>query len=69
MSYEKAPTKVGDNCYIGPNCVIGKGVTIGAGSIIGANSLVLKDIPENSKAYGNPCVVTGYVKDVISPNE
>lgn len=69
MSYEKAPTKVGDNCYIGPNCVIGKGVTIGAGSIIGANSLVLKDIPENSKAYGNPCVVTGYVKDAISPNE
>ena len=69
MPYEEESTKVGDNCYIGPNCVIGKGVTIGAGSIIGANSLVLKDIPENSKAHGNPCVVTGCVKDVIPPNE
>lgn len=52
--YGKAPTRIGDNCYIGPNAVIAKGVTIGSGSIIGANSLVLGDIPAGSKAYGNP---------------
>lgn len=57
--YEKAPTKIGNCCYIGPNTVIAKGVSVGDGCIIGANSLVLHDIPANSKAYGVPCKVTG----------
>ena len=53
--YEYAPTRIGDNCFIGPNTVIAKGTTIGNGCIIGANSLVLRDIPDGSKAYGTPC--------------
>lgn len=56
-SAEKATTKIGSRCYIGPNTIITKGITIGDGCIIGANSLILNDIPENSKAYGNPCKV------------
>jgi acetyltransferase-like isoleucine patch superfamily enzyme len=56
---ERAPTRIGDNCYIGPNSVIARGVTIGDGSIIGAGSVVLHDIPPNSKAYGTPCRVMG----------
>ena len=56
---QRAPTKIGDRCYLGPNAVIAKGVTIGDGCIIGANSLVLEDIPPNSKAYGTPCTVVG----------
>lgn len=55
--YEKAPTRIGSNCYIGPNTVIAKGVTIGDGCIIGAGSLVLTDIPAGSKAYGAPCKI------------
>jgi len=57
--YEKAPTSIGNNCYLGPNVVVAKGVTIGNQCVIGANSLVLHDIPAGSKAYGSPCRVMG----------
>ena len=53
----KKPTAIGSRCYIGPNSVINMGVSIGDGCIIGANSLVLKDIPPDCKAFGNPCQV------------
>ena len=33
------------------------GVTIGKNSVIGAGSVVVKDIPENVVAVGNPCRV------------
>lgn len=55
----RAPTAIGDRCYIGPNTVVAKGVRIGSGSVIGANSLVLHDIPAGSKAFGTPCRVVG----------
>jgi acetyltransferase-like isoleucine patch superfamily enzyme len=55
----RAPTRVGDNCYIGPNTVVAKGVSIGDGCVIGANSLVLHDIAPGSKAYGTPCRIVG----------
>lgn len=50
-----------DNVWIGVNVTILKGVTIGENSIIGANSLVIKDIPSNVIAAGNPCRV---IKDL-----
>jgi acetyltransferase-like isoleucine patch superfamily enzyme len=46
-----------DNVWIGLNTVVLKGVEIGMNSIIGANSLVLKSIPPNVIAGGNPCKV------------
>lgn len=52
---ERAPTRIGNRCYIGPNVVISKGVTIGDGCVIGAGSLVLQDIPPGTKAFGTPC--------------
>ncbi len=52
--YEYNSTVIEDNCYIGPNVIIRKGVRIGKGSIVGANSYVDKDVPGNSRAYGNP---------------
>ena len=33
------------------------GVTIGRNSVVGAGSVVVKDIPANSVAVGNPCRV------------
>ena len=48
---------IGDNVNIGANtCIIGN-VKIGDNSIIGAGSVVVKSIPENSFAVGNPCKV------------
>jgi len=56
-SYEHAPVRIGDRCYIGPNTVVSKGVSIGDESIIGAGSLVLSDIPPKSKAWGCPAKI------------
>jgi acetyltransferase-like isoleucine patch superfamily enzyme len=56
-SYEHAPVRIGDRCYIGPNAVVSKGVSIGDESIIGAGSLVLSDIPPKSKAWGCPAKI------------
>lgn len=51
------PIKIGDNVWIGANTTILPEVTIGNNVIIGANSLVVKNIPDNSIAVGNPCKV------------
>lgn len=59
---DRAPTVIGDNCYIGPQTVVAKGVRIGDGCVVGANSLVLHDLPPRSKAWGTPCRVMGQVE-------
>lgn len=52
-----APVCIGENVWLGMGATVLKGVTIGKNSLIGANSLVVKDIPENVIAAGNPCKV------------
>lgn len=54
---ERAAIKMGNGVFIGADTYISKGVTIGQMSVIGAKSVVLKDIPENSIAFGTPCQV------------
>ncbi len=49
------PVVIGDNVWIGGGSIIGPGVTIGKNSVIGAGSVVMKDIPANVVAVGNPC--------------
>jgi len=61
---EKASTKIGSRCYIGPNTIIAMGVTIGDECVIGANSLVLKDLPQKSKAWGTPCMIKGRTNEI-----
>ena len=51
------PITIEDNCWIASNVTICGGVTIGKGSVIGAGSVVVKSIPKNSFAAGNPCHV------------
>lgn len=46
-----------DNVWLGINSVVLKGVKIGKNTVIGANSVVVKDIPANVIAAGNPCKV------------
>lgn len=55
-SYSDSPV-IGDNVEIGSNvCIIG-GVRVGNNVRIGAGSVVVKDIPDNSIAVGNPARV------------
>ncbi len=51
------PVTIGDNVWIAGNVTICGGVTIGNGSVIGAGSVVIKDIPSDCLAAGNPCQV------------
>ena len=61
-------SNVQDNCVLHEKVTIGKGVSVGHGAIlhgctvgdncvIGAGSVVVKDIPSNTFAAGNPCRV------------
>jgi acetyltransferase-like isoleucine patch superfamily enzyme len=59
--YAKAPTSIGNCCYLGPLTVVEKGVTIGHHCVIGAHSFVSKDIPAFSVAWGAPCRIVGQV--------
>ncbi|AUJ87120.1 galactoside O-acetyltransferase [Enterococcus sp. CR-Ec1] len=49
------PVVIKDNCWIGAGVVINPGVVIGENTVIGSGSVVVKDIPDNSVAVGNPC--------------
>lgn len=49
--------KVGNDSHVGAGSVVKQLVEIGDHVLIGAGSTVLKDIPDNVKAYGNPCRV------------
>ena len=56
------PVTIGDNCWIGGSSTILPGVTIGDNVTIGAGSVVVKDIPSNSVAVGNPARVVRTIK-------
>lgn len=49
--------KVGNNVWIGGGVQVMPGVTIGNNVVIGGGSVVVKDIPSDSVAVGNPCKV------------
>jgi len=51
------PVNIGHNVWLGGHCVICPGVTIGDNSVIGAGRVVVRDIPANHVAVGNPCRV------------
>ncbi|MBQ9636319.1 MAG: sugar O-acetyltransferase [Prevotella sp.] len=55
------PVTIGDNVWIGGSVTILPGVTIGDNVTIGAGSVVVKDIPSNAVAVGNPCRVVRMV--------
>ncbi|MBP2069353.1 MULTISPECIES: sugar O-acetyltransferase [Anaerococcus] len=56
------PVTIGDNVWICGNVVINPGVTIGDNTVIGSGSVVVKDIPSNVIAVGNPCRV---IREII----
>jgi sugar O-acyltransferase (sialic acid O-acetyltransferase NeuD family) len=48
---------IGDGTFIGSNSVLKNGIHIGNNSVIGMGSNVLKNLPANITAFGNPCEV------------
>ena len=56
------PIVIGDDVWIGARSVILKGVKIGPRSIIAAGSVVVKSIPADCLAGGNPCKVIKRLK-------
>lgn len=51
------PITIGEDVWVGGSAVICPGVTLGDRCIIGAGSVVIKDIPPDTFAAGNPCRV------------
>jgi len=49
--------EIGEDCWVSPQVTIINGVSIGSGSLLGIGSVVLRDVPHNSVAVGNPARV------------
>ena len=60
------PVTIGNDVWVGANAVICGGVTIGDGVVIGAGAVVVKDIPANTFAGGNPCRVIREITEADS---
>ena len=54
---QSAPVSIGHNVWIGDGVIVCKGVAVGDNSIIGAGAVVVRDVPPNAVAAGNPAVV------------
>lgn len=57
------PVTIGHNVWIGGSVTICPGVTIGNNVVIGAGSVVVKDIPDNTVAVGNPACPVKQLKN------
>lgn len=51
------PIRIGAGAFVGADTFISTGVHVGQFACIGSHSHVLKDVPENTIAYGTPCEV------------
>ncbi|WP_295094513.1 sugar O-acetyltransferase [uncultured Catenibacterium sp.] len=60
------PITVGNNVWIGAGVHVMPGVTIGDNVVIGGGSVIVKDIPSNSVAVGNPCHV---IREITEEDE
>lgn len=63
------PIHVGDNVWIGAGVQVMPGVTIGNNVVIGGGSVVVKDIPDNCVAVGNPCKVLRPITEADARND
>ncbi|GAB3213356.1 sugar O-acetyltransferase [Marinactinospora thermotolerans] len=57
------PITIGDNVWLGGGVIVCPGVTIGDNTVVGAGSVVVKDLPANVVAVGNPARVVREISD------
>lgn len=57
------PIIIGNNVWIGGGVTVLPGVTIGDNTTIAAGSIVVKDIPANVLAGGNPCRIIRHLTE------
>jgi maltose O-acetyltransferase len=48
------PIVIGDNVWLGGGVIVCPGVTIGENTVVGAGAVVIRDLPANVVAVGNP---------------
>jgi maltose O-acetyltransferase len=58
------PITLGDNVWLGGGVIVCPGVTIGDNTVVGAGAVVVRDLPANVVAVGNPARV---VREIVSP--
>ncbi|MCA2214542.1 sugar O-acetyltransferase [Jidongwangia harbinensis] len=51
------PIVIGDNVWLGGGAIVCPGVTIGANTVVGAGTVVIRDLPPDVVAVGNPARV------------
>jgi maltose O-acetyltransferase len=51
------PIVIGDNVWLGGGVIVCPGVTIGENTVVGAGAVVVRDLPPNVVAVGNPARV------------
>ena len=51
------PITLGDNVWLGGGVIVCPGVTIGDNTVVGAGAVVVRDLPANVVAVGNPARV------------
>jgi maltose O-acetyltransferase len=58
-----SPTTIGHNVWIGGGAIVLPGVSVGDNTIVGAGSVVIRSLPHNVVAAGNPCRVFRAIDD------
>ncbi len=47
-------TRLNDGCFIGDHACIAVGLEIGKNAYVGIGSVVIRDVPEDTRVFGNP---------------